>query len=337
MKFKMLRLKNRLKTFIWSLFQRVGINSNPIYFSIMDTINDFSNSNLYNWRYYFKSRHKEPELANGDVVCIMCTWMEEKMVPLALESSKDFVSRYIVVDKDGGTVPVIESCRDKWGLDMEIYVKPEMSLRESRAFALTRIDEPWVLIQDGDEVFHTDGPNSINELRKFMDRPHIVLMAPMIHLDGDLWHTSSNNPLQSYHEFLYHNNGTIRKRMKLSFHWDIPMMNGWKTYIPKIFKFNCKIKSPKRLFLRQFWNEWCIFTVNYLKYSNIEDYVIEELGINIENEAKAWYPQYIKSLITYDEKRWGYYPEVIRKYIFMQREIAHQYLLMSQKYDIKVE
>ncbi len=233
------------------------------------------------------------------------------MVPLALESSKDFVNRYIVVDKDGGTVPVIEACRDEWNLDMEIYIKPKLSLRESRAFALSRIDEPWILIQDGDEIFHTDGPNSIHRLRHFMDSPHIGLMAPMNRLVGDIRHTIPNRIQQSYHKFLYHNNGTLREP---GLQWDLPIMNGWKIYLSKPFKFNCIIKSPKRIFLRQFWNEWCLYTEKYIKYPNIEEYVIEELGINVEIEANKWYPKYIKSLILYDEEKWGYYPEVIRKY-----------------------
>lgn len=241
----------------------------------------------------------------------MCTWMEEKMVPFALESSKDFVSRYIVVDKDGGTVPVIETYRDKWDLDMDIYIKPKMSLRESRAFALTLIDEPWILIQDGDEVFHTDGPNSIQGLRRFMDRPHIVLMAPKNRLYGDIWHTSPTIPQHSHHKFLYQNNGTLRIP---SLQRDFPIMNGWKIYLSKPHIFNCIIKSPKRNFLREFWREWCQHSEKYIKYPNIEEYVIEELGINIEIEAEKWYKKYLKSLIPYDEERWGYYPKVIRKY-----------------------
>lgn len=306
-----MKTKNLSKINIWKFFSRLGLSSNIILFSILDTINDFSNSNLYNWRYYFKSRHKELSLANGDVACIMCTWMEEKMVPLALESSKDFVSRYIVVDKDGETVPVVESCRDKWDLDMEIYVKPEMTLRESRAFAISRIDEPWVLIQDGDEVFHTDGPNSIFNLRRFMDRPHTLLMTTMNRLCGDIWHTSATYPQQPYHMFLYHNNGTLKIPDPQQ---DLPIMKGWKIFLTGSYKFNCSIKSHKRMFLRQFWSEWCKFTEKYLIYPNIEKYVEKDLGINIEIEAEKWYKKYIKSLILYDEEKWGYYPEIIRKY-----------------------
>ncbi|MDH5406960.1 MAG: hypothetical protein OEX80_10530 [Candidatus Aminicenantes bacterium] len=132
------------------------------------------------------------------------------MVPFALESSKVFVSRYIIVDKDGETVPTIKECRDKWDLDIEIYIKPDLTLRESRAFAATKIDEPWILVQDGDEVFHTDGPNAIFYLRRFMDRLNIVLCALLIFLLGDFLHTRSINPQMPPHPFLYRNNGTIR-------------------------------------------------------------------------------------------------------------------------------
>lgn len=317
---KWLKIKGFLKEHIWNLFLRLGVNSNNILFSLLDTINDFSNSNLYNWRYYFKSRHKEQGLINGDVVCIMCTWMEEMMVPLAIESSKDFVSRYIVVDKDGTTVPVLESCRDKWGLDMEIYIKPNMSLRESRAFALTRIEEPWVLIQDGDEVFHTDGPNSIYGLRSFMDRPHILLMTYMNCLYGDIWHTSATRPQQPHHMFLYQNNGTLKAP---SPQWDLPIMKGWKIYPTKPYKFNCRIKSPKRMFLRQFWKEWCHYSEKYITYPNIEEYVTEELGINLETEVDKWYNNFVKSLIPYNEEKVGYYPKVIRKKMHSIRASAH--------------
>ena len=85
----------------WNILFRIGIMSKP---------NSISKDNLFNLRYYFKSRHRNPKLAKGDVVCIMCTWDEEMMVRLALESSKEFVSRYIVVDKNGSTIQAIKEC-----------------------------------------------------------------------------------------------------------------------------------------------------------------------------------------------------------------------------------
>ena len=304
--------KDQFKDSVWSYLLKMGVNTNPLLASLVDTLNDFSTSNLNNWTSYFKSQNKVQGLADGDVACIMCTWKEEKMVSLAIESSKDFVSRYIIVDKDGDTAPIIESCRDQWGLDMEIHIKPKLSLRESRAFALTRITEPWVFIQDGDEICHTDGPNAIQGLRQFMGRPNVLLSTPMNFLCGDLRHTSPLYSQQKHHMFLYHNNGTLKES---GVSRDLPVMDGWKIYLCTPYKFNCPIKSPKRMYLRQFWNDWCHHTENNLKYPNIEDYVTEELGININEEVEKWYKQYIKSLIPYDEKRWGYYPKVIINYM----------------------
>ena len=295
--------KPNLKRVAKVLLFRLGVAStpNPIFYS-----------NLSNIRYYFLSRHRDPSLAKAEVACIMCTWMEESMVSLALESSKDFVSRYIVVDKDGSTIQAIESSRDKWGLDMEIHVKPEMTLREARAFALRRIDEPWILVQDGDEVFHTDGPSAISTLRRFMDRPHIVLCTPINRLCGDLRHTSPTIPRQPPHMFLYHNNGTVRAPDTQR---DFPIMDGWKINLVRPYMFNCVVKSPRRMFLRKFWKKWCQETEAYLKYSSIEEYIEKELDIDIDTQVEKWYRNYMDSLIPYDERRWGYYPEVIQRHI----------------------
>jgi len=107
-----------------------------------------------------------------------------------------------------------------------------------------------------------------------------------------------------------HNNGTIREP---PINRDIPIMDGWKISLAKPYKFNCNIKSPKRMFLRQFWKEWCQDTDAYLRYPNIERYVSEKLGIDIDSESKEWYKRYIATLILYKDEKWGYYPKVIRE------------------------
>lgn len=221
-----------LKRNIRRLLSKLGVTSRP---------SPFHFSNLRNFKYYFLSRRRDPDLAKAEVGCIMCTWMEDFMVPLALESSKDFVNRYVIVDKgEGKTVEVIKACRDKWDLDIEIHVKPEMNLRESRFFALKRIDEPWVMNQDGDMVFHTDGPLAISTLRRFMDRPHIVLTSPMNNLIGDLRHTIRRRERAAPHPFLYHNNGTVRLPDHRS--RDMLIMDGWMIRLGKPYIFNCLLK-----------------------------------------------------------------------------------------------
>ncbi len=207
----------------------------------------FFYSNLFHLGSYFKSLKRDHSLAKGDVACLIATWDEGLMIRYALESSKDFVRRYVIIDKDGSTVPFIEYCRDAWELDIEIHVKPELNLRESWAFGITRIDEPWILIQDGDEVFHTDGPKSIERLRKFMDRPNVVYCAPKVLLMGDLYHTHPKHTIMLPHQFLYHNNGTLRAPSPKKDH---PVMDGWKIGLPDPYAFNCRIKSRVRIQLQ---------------------------------------------------------------------------------------
>jgi len=227
-----------IKDYLRATIKKLGLTSRP---------HPFFFSNLLHMGSYFKSLKRNPSLAKGDVACLIVTWDEGLMIRYALESSKDFVSRYVIIDKDGSTVPYIEECRDKWDLDIEIHTKPELNRRESRAFGVKRINEPWILIQDGDEIFHTNGSRKIQSLRKFMDRPNVVYCAPIVILMGDLYHTHRKYPIMPSHPFLYQNNGTIRvsayarKREE-----DLPIMDGWKIGLPEPYKFNCRIKPRVR-------------------------------------------------------------------------------------------
>lgn len=293
-----------LRKFALSMLKRSGLLSRP---------NPFFVSNLYSIGYLLKSRKKYDELRKDHVACIMCTWDEKFMVPLAIKSSKNFVSRYIIVDKDGSTVPAIKKCNDRWGLDIEIYVKPNLDLRESRAFALSKIDEPWIMIQDGDEVFHTDGPNSIFTLRKYMCRRNIILCAPLNILQGDFYHTSQGGTRMSPHPFVYHNNGTIRPPPPPK---DQLVMDGWKIRLPYVYKFNCRVKSPKSLFLRIKTRNLRRNKEEFEGCENLEEYAIKKMGItDLYEKSKQWYDAYLNNLRIYDEKKWGYYPKILREYM----------------------
>jgi glycosyltransferase involved in cell wall biosynthesis len=245
----------------------------------------------------------------------MCTWEERQTVPLAIESTKDFVDRYIVVDKDSkdGTIDVIKKCRDEWKLDMDIYNKPNLLLGEARLFAFRKADEDWILIQDGDEIFHTDGPNSIFNLKKLLRFRSVSYAAPMTTIAGDFLHTRKDFPKQPAHPFLHHNNHTFY----LEIRGDGPAMVTVKIYLSKVYKFNCNVKSPERMFLRPYWWEWCIQTDAFKTYRSVEEYAKAKLGTeNLEEHIKKWYKDYYASVLApYDEKKFGYYPLVIRKYI----------------------
>jgi len=232
------------------------------------------------------------------------------MADIVLESSKDFVNRYIIVDKNGETLPIINITADILDLNVETFVKPSLSLKEARLFAIEKTDEPWILIQDGDEVFHTDGPYAITNLRYHMNRPNVFFCTRMTMLKGDFKHTRPKRQIQPFHKFLYHNNGTLGSKFPNE---NLPNARAWRIDLDGIWKFNCVIKHPKRMYLRTFWDQWCKNNDYYKEYPNIEDYVSEELGIDVEDEYKEWYSDMFDSLIPYDEKRLGTYPEVIRR------------------------
>ncbi|MFB0522638.1 MAG: glycosyltransferase [Candidatus Bathyarchaeia archaeon] len=250
------------------------------------------------------------------IACIMCTWEERQMVPLAIESSKGFVDRYIVVDKASGddTVRVIEECAEKWELDVDIYIRSDLLLREARMFAIEKADEEWILIQDGDEVFHTDGPNRIFNLRKFLKYRNIVFQTPMTVLAGDFLHTDRVPPTQPPHAFLYHNNHSFYLPKDRG---DIPLMMGVLVPLSRVYKFNCwGIKSPRRIFLRQYWSEWCRTTNAFMRYASVEEYVKAKLDVEeLDEHVEKWYNQLMIGLEPYDKTRYGYYPKVIREYI----------------------
>ena len=262
-------------------------------------------------------------MRGGDPVrvgCCMCTWNESRMVPLAVESTKDFVDRYVVVDcdSDDGTREVIEKIGAWWGLDVEVHNKPNMRLRVARAYAIERMkDCNWILICDGDEVFHTDGPNNIMNLKRFLKRKNVVSRAPMNYLSGDLLHTQPGKTRLVGHKFLYHNNGTLEAYPTRRY--DLPVMRGSVINLNRVYKFNCNVKSPRRMFLRNYWYEWCKASDAY-KRVGIEEYVKRKLGVeDLTESINRWWREYKDTLAEYDEEKYGYYPRVIREYIHRGR------------------
>jgi len=164
--------------------------------------------------------------------CMVCVYDEQATIVDALKTTINAVDFYVVVDKNGGTIDTI---RDS-GLEInaEYYVKPDLTLAESRAYALKHLQQArWVLIQDGDE-FYTE---QLNHLPR--ERPHIYYRSRK-----NLIYPDQTMPLyqQGYHNFLLHNNGTLR----IPFPNDIPRMTGRAIYLTDIMIWNYHHKNrPK--------------------------------------------------------------------------------------------
>mgnify|MGYP001024343278 CR=1 FL=1 len=249
----------------------------------------------------------------------MCTWEEGRVAPIAIESSKDFVDYFIVVDKgsEDGTAKAIEELAEKWGLDIEIHIRPDLFLYEARLFAMKRAQEDWILVQDGDEVFHTNGPNSVFRLRRLLKKfGHVTFCAPMTVLMYDFLHTMPRVH-QPPHRFLYYNNGCIIEgKTNAAKKEDLPSIFGIELHLKNVYKFNCNVKSDKRMFLRGFWGEWYKATNAHRRYANLEDYVKAKLGLqDLTPLVEECVRETTAGLIPYDQDRYGYYPKVIRNHI----------------------
>lgn len=254
-----------------------------------------------------RSLRPDPALAGGEVVGIMCVWDEQTNVGLALESSKDFVDRYIVVDKNGGTIPVVERYADELSLDVECYVKPDLGLAESRLFAIEKSGAEWLLVQDGDEVFSTSGENDLGNLRRYMVYPNIIVRSRKNVLVVDYLHTQEVN--NGFHNFFFHNNGLLRATKER----DTPFGVGRVINLRPVYIFNLTgVKPPRELYYRQnFWRDYDLGE-GYMRHRTIEGFVESELGVEVTDEmVNEWFSVYRGRAIPYDEKVQGPLPQIL--------------------------
>lgn len=258
-----------------------------------------------------RSLKPDPALAGGEVGGIVCVWNEQTSIELALESSKDFVDRYIVVDKNGDTVPVVERCADEFGLDVECYIKPNLSLAESRLFAIEKSGTDWLLVQDGDEVFSTSGDNDIRNLRRYMMYPNVIVRSRKNVLVLDYLHTQKIN--NGFHNFFFHNNGHLEATKER----DIPFGGGRIINLWPIYIFNLSgVRSPKELYYRRnFWRDYNL-REGHLRFMSIEEFVEVEMGVEVTDKmVDEWFDWYRGEAIPYDEQFQGPLPQVLLKRI----------------------
>ena len=164
--------------------------------------------------------------------CMLCVYDEQETIVDAIKTTIDAVDFYVVVDKNGETISAIEESGLE--IDAEYHVKPDLTLAESRDYALERLKKAeWILIQDGDEFFD---PHLSRLIRK---RPNTYFRSLK-----NIIYPNQTMPLyhSGYHSFLFHNNGTIR----IPFPNDIPRMTGRAIHLSKVMIWNYhKKKRPK--------------------------------------------------------------------------------------------
>jgi hypothetical protein len=186
--------------------------------SRLKKLNSYVRHTITKPKYFFNSFKR---VLVKDLGCMLVVKDESNTVKHTIESSYSICSRYVVVDKNGDTIPEIKKLQDLYGFDADYYVKPNLDLREAREYALSKIDEDFIIILDGDEVLDVEGLLKMNgdyfENTYLRTKKNVVMLKDMY---GDYTPTINNG----YHNFFMHNNGTLR--IPRNYYNDLPIMSG---------------------------------------------------------------------------------------------------------------
>jgi len=272
------------------------------------------------------------------IVSIMAVWDEQNIIGLSIASTKDIVYQYIILIQKGTdkTKEIVEYCKKKWDLNI-LIIDSELKLRDRRKYA-TEISKDYAdyyLMQDGDEIY-----SSTDKIIELIDNEYTFALTSIIFLEKDFLHTPKDESQiwLTPHPFLFKNTDDI--------YWpnigDMPAYNPNKSYHKifntgeknKPFKFDCKIKNFRRVFLRDVFTPWhdSRFEGTIEKYANInhptviwyreninKDLDLEEIiklyeiHINSNEEEKyKWHK-------IYSEKEYYEYPEIIKKCIALNK------------------
>jgi hypothetical protein len=275
------------------------------------------------------------------VVAIMCVWEEEKMLPLALNSTKDFVTEYIIINKPGldDTKKVIFECKDKWNLNIK-YIESDMKLREARKYCVEISQDyaDYYLIQDGDEIYFNSGSTNVQNLTKYMNDNYDFCFTSMILINDRLDLTLKNTTWLVPHPFFFKNPKNLINPE--DFIWinkgDLPCLScSWKykvkTYKSAVennpWKFDCTIKNYRRSWLRSVFTAWhdgdniCTIEEYAEKYhhdmiwhkNKFPNITMQEV-INITEESKKKILDKLEWHNIYDENKYFKCPDIITKY-----------------------
>jgi hypothetical protein len=242
-------------------------------------------------------------LLTPKIVSIIPVWNEQQMIALSIASTKDIVYQYIILIKKGNydkTYEVLNYIKEKWNLNI-IIIESELKLRERRKHAveISKDYADYYLIQDGDEIYFNNSGlnNDTQSILKLIRSGFTFCYTSIIFLEKDFLHTpkDENQIWLTPHPFLFKNTSDI--------YWpdvgDMPSYNPNMSYhkiyntgeknIP--FKFDCKIKDYKRVFLREMFTPWHDSDFN----GTIEEYADKH------HYTVKWYREYVDKNLSLDE------------------------------------
>ncbi len=284
-------------------------------------------------------------IKNPKIISIMAVWDEQNMIGLSIASTKDIVYQYVILIQKGidKTREVVEYCKNLWNLNI-IIVESELKLRERRKLAveMTKHYADYYLIQDGDEIYftNTNNNNDVKYILKLIEMGYTFGSTSIVFLEKDFIHTpkDENQIWLVPHPFFFKNTTDI--------FWsdigDMPSFNAsigiHKEYTTGLknnpFKFDCKIKNFRRVFLRDVFTQWhdSNFKGTIEEYADKYHHTVlwyrENIDSNLDlEEIIKRYEKHVNSSLEekfkwhkiYNQDEYHEYPYIIKKFIELNK------------------
>lgn len=247
---------------------------------------------------------------------------EVDWIAMSLRSLQGFADEIIVVDNGStdGTQEAVHAAAASSELPIQLHEKPDLSYTDVSNFALEQARFAWAFNWDGDFVGHTSGAHALSVLRRRLleldRRRYFLVHLRLINLAGDLQHQDRRARVH-YQEYVHtrceharfvHESTFEAIRVPKYYHslfW----------YEPYVFHVN--IKPVRRLFLRQFWDEW-LGGKQFDRFPGVEDFArhrfADVYGVDSWEQAqRLFFQQYGEHLVPYDSDAFGNLPDILQQ------------------------
>ena len=281
---------------------------------------------------------KKPNFHREGISFIIPVKDEERWIKPCILSIEPVADEIIVVDGsvEDSTTGIVESLSKRFDKIKHIrfYWQAVNAFALSLHIGLVNASYKWVFKWDSDYV--AKSTESLMEWKNRLDRldqkKYFVIDVPRINLEGDLLHQPKNCPFGIYEGRLFTWSPELKWALKDNYYSEqISGDSIWGHRFPPWYKilrwhepyiFHCNIKSPKRMLMRMFWDDYVLN--RDARFQSLQDYtayrVNGEWHMSMEEAQKKVMDTHLQNLIPYDKSRFGDLPEILTEHLKNQQQ-----------------